>query len=513
MKNWKSRITGPSGFLPKSFFRRSLSCILFFVLLIVGLCLFAGVGILMLVNRAHGRSVTVHRHVVLIDQSGSVMGYPGPRELTRKTAQTLLLELRSTDIEHDDTISIDVFGAQRRRLVSETMLDTPDIGTRIDQAFNTIGSLGGTVFDQTLRDVFSETLSYNNVILITDGWPDPADGATEMDRFAYGNQLRTIAQEFAQRGTPISVLLTGNFNRAQWLPVWQDVGDITGGVVLEIKTVADLSMLSGHFVVKLLPSATPTLSPPTPSPAPTATVIPSPTPTPEPTKTAPPTVAPTLPPATATAIPTRPIASSTPLAPIILVVTATPVPVPTEIAPATLTARVWSVATTFARIGLCGVVFLFVSIVLTASRVTGRRRRRCAASAPILADAGQLDICSVELETSGEMKRVDLKTYVLGEVLMIGHGPQCDIDLNGIDQMIPVTGIVPAQSRPDHVMAALTFTQHGPLIEGRAVQLCVDGQVVHQHLLFDGDMVYIDRYAIYYTNFFRHAPPTDPTLN
>ena len=134
MKNWKSRITGPSGFLPKSFFRRSLSCILFFVLLIVGLCLFAGVGILMLVNRAHGRSVTVHRHVVLIDQSGSVMGYPGPRELTRKTAQTLLLELRSTDIEHDDTISIDVFGAQRRRLVSETMLDTPDIGTRIDRA-------------------------------------------------------------------------------------------------------------------------------------------------------------------------------------------------------------------------------------------------------------------------------------------------------------------------------------------------------------------------------------------
>lgn len=207
--------------------------------------------------------------------------------------------------------------------------------------------------------------------------------------------------------------------------------------------------------------------------------------------------------------------TSVPLQPIILIVTATPSIAATDAPLAPFVARLESAALTVVRVGLCGIVFLFVSIVLTASRVAGRRRRyrQTPVSRPV-ADKGHLDICSAELETTGEMKRVELEPYVMGEILTVGQGAQFGIDLCGVGSA-PLDSDAHAElpSTHDVTLAALIFTPRGPVIEGRAAPLCVEGQVVAQHLFFDGDVVYLDRYAIFYTNFFRRAPPDELGIN
>lgn len=109
----------------------------------------------------------------------------------------------------------------------------------------------------------------------------------------------------------------------------------------------------------------------------------------------------------------------------------------------------------------------------------------------ISADEGILEIYDPEKDA---VQRIEMQVLGPGEVKTIGSHPQCAICLD--DEAGP----------GEH--AALIMTPRGPLIESRGAALWCGGRKVKQHLLFDGDHLYLGRFVLYYHNFFRqrHAP-------
>jgi len=111
----------------------------------------------------------------------------------------------------------------------------------------------------------------------------------------------------------------------------------------------------------------------------------------------------------------------------------------------------------------------------------------------IAGDEGILEIYDPEKDA---VQRIEMDTLRLGEVKTIGSDPRCAIYLD--DDAEP------------RERAALIMTPGGPLIESRGGALWCAGRKVKQHLLFDGDHLYLGRFVLYYHNFFRprHAPGT-----
>jgi len=101
-------------------------------------------------------------------------------------------------------------------------------------------------------------------------------------------------------------------------------------------------------------------------------------------------------------------------------------------------------------------------------------------------DDGVLEICDSK---AGDTLRVELRDLGLGEVWSIGNTPQCKIRV-GCE-----TG--------NEELGVLILTSEGPLIRTHGAPLWYDDAPVKEHLLFDGDDVYLGQFVLNYQNFFR----------
>ena len=174
----------------------------------------------------------------------------------------------------------------------------------------------------------------------------------------------------------------------------------------------------------------------------------------------------------------------------------TPVPQPTEPAQPNPVSTVSSVEAIL-RIG--GIACAGMLLVLTISGIAVARarnaaRRRQRQSLQTSADQGCIEVYDAERGEDGII-RVPLQNRAVGELIYLGSGKDCDVLLD--------TGKATSDTE---VMAVLKLTPAGPLIESRAHQLTFEGQPVLQHLLFDGDVLHLDRFVLYYHNFFRPRP-------
>jgi hypothetical protein len=335
---------------------------------LLALIALACVGLFALVRSV--QAATPRHVVLLIDQSASVLNQVATRSLVRETALATLKRQHTLD-RSSRAVEVRFFGTQATTIISAEVAAT---ATLLDAAFEQSTSLGGTAFLTVLTDLLDDPSSNADVILITDGIPDPVE-----EVIAYRAQMRALAQQFAQRHIVVSALLIGSAPRGEWLAMWQDFTAITGGLAREIRSADEVAS-----AVQALP-----FTAPTPTPRPTATRRPTPVPSPTtwPTPTATATLLPIIKPTIATA----PAASVSPW-PWVLVV-----------------------------IGGLGVVGgIGVLIAMT--------RQPAPPALPPLHDEGTLEIFDPDRETS---QRADLHTMALGEVWGIGGDVQCRLHVEG----------------------------------------------------------------------------------
>jgi len=145
-------------------------------------------------------------------------------------------------------------------------------------------------------------------------------------------------------------------------------------------------------------------------------------------------------------------------------------------------------------IACAGMLLVLTISGIAVARARNAARRRQRQSLQTSADQGCIEVYDAERGEDGII-RVPLQNRAVGELIYLGSGKDCDVLLD--------TG--KATSDAD-VMAVLKLTPTGPLIESRAHQIIFEGQPVLQHLLFDGDVLHLDRFVLYYHNFFRPRP-------
>ena len=459
---------------------------LLLILAAVLLCVLAAVGVAALVRQSSAQAAGAGRQfVVLVDQSNSVTANPPVRALATQVTVELITQMH----EHaslNDVVSLVLFGTRMSVAVTPTALADVTLITRTQAALSANQSMGGTA----LADVLSNTLGLlpatTDVILVSDGAPSLTNESSQVERDAYAARLRALAAEYAQRHITLSILLIGP-DAHVWAPMWQEVagtdgGAFANGIYIEIASADDLAMLaraSAQLMVSLAPSPTPL---PTATPQPTHTSVPSAT----------------LPPATAMA---TAVLATTP--------TAAPISAATERAAASVTPTFAATAVAMtetlgsaapgvswgavaAGAGLC-----VVGVLIVRGSRRANRRAKAAAAQPAPADEGVVEV--YDAETDG-VERVELRGLAVGEVWLIGSGPQCQIHL---DCEVVKGGTETGE------LAALMVTEEGPRIESRGVPMYFDGRAVQVHRLFDGDHLYLDRFVLYYHNFFRQRVALD----
>jgi hypothetical protein len=196
--------------------------------------------------------------------------------------------------------------------------------------------------------------------------------------------------------------------------------------------------------------------------------LPSPTPTPLPSPTALPT----------TSMPLSLIPSPTSPSP-----AETPAPqVTSTSSPATAAAhkpRSYLIAWPVILIG--GIVLAGIIALVCRARV----KRPPAKELPV-GDNGALEVCDTQ---TGDVERIELSELGLGEVWGIGNSPNCRIHAG--------------REMGEEEYAALILTPDGPVIKSRSKPIWFDDKPITEHLLFDGDDVFVGRFVLAYQNFFR----------
>jgi hypothetical protein len=379
---------------------------------LLALIALACVGLFALVRSV--QAATPRHVVLLIDQSASVLNQPALRSLARDAALAVLDRLHQSD-RSARVVEVRFFGTRATTVISAEVAAT---ATLLDAAFEQSTSLGGTAFLTVLTDLLDDPSSNADVILITDGIPDPVEDAT-----AYRAQMNALAQQFAQRNIVVSALLIGSAPRGEWLTMWLDFTSITGGLAREIRSSDEVAP-----AVQALPFIAPT-----PTPQPTATLNPTPVPS--------------------------PTASHTPTA------IATPLPIikPTTANPPVTNAAPWPWV--LLLIGTVGVIGGLGAIAYMA-------RKPEPPALPPLHDEGTLEIFDPDRETS---QRADLHTMALGEVWGIGGDVQCRLHVEGAEPIEQAALIM----TPDGPLLEARAT---PLTwEGRTIQshLLFDGDELY----------------------------------
>lgn len=435
------------------------------ILMLVVLCALAAIGVAALMRGtqpAHAQGpVSARQYVILVDRSNSVMNNSPVRSLTTQTTLQLIQQLREQAIAVD-TVSVVLFGNRMSAVITPTALEDDKLAARVQAVLAADRSMGGTLVADALSNTLKAYPAATDVILITDGVPSLANESSVTERAAYTTRLHEIAADYAQRRVTLTTLLIGSTS-GDWASVWQVIADTTGGVYAKISTAANLPNL-GRIEQRLTP---------TPQQA-TETPVLS-TATQQATNT--PVLAKTPVPVTAAIQAAQPVETVIPTAS-----SNVSVPARTTQAPSTPWAAI------AAGVGFC------LLLVLLLVRAIRRPRAIPPQSAPV--DGGVLEKYDAETD---DVERVELSGLGLGEVWLIGPGPQCQIHLNG------------ARDAQD-IQAALTMTEDGPVVESRGVPMYVEGRAVQAHRLFDGDHLYLDRFVLYYHNFFRQRVALDEEL-
>ena len=344
-------------------------CLILLMLFVMLAC----VGLFALVQSA--RAATPRQLVLLIDQSTSVLNQPATRSLVHDAAFAALDRLQQPE-RSAHAVEVRFFGASATTVITAA---TPSLVSQLETAFAQSPALGGTAFLSVFTELFDTPSAKADVILITDGIPDPVENAT-----AYRSQMRVLAQQFAQQDIVVSALLVGSPERSQWLAMWQDFTAITGGVTREIRSADDISS-----AVAALPFTAPA---PTPTPFPTAIPVP--------TRTSSPTAMPVSTP-TATLLPTvKPTTMQPP--------------------PATTPPWPWVLLLVGTLVVMGGLGALAVMA----------HRPAAPPPAPPLCDEGTLEIFDPDREAA---QSADLHTMALGEVWGIGGAVQCRLHVEGAE--------------------------------------------------------------------------------
>jgi hypothetical protein len=463
---------------------RLIGCFVLALLIVAAMCALAAFGVLSLARPAHAAtpSPPARAYVLLVDQSGSVAHYDYTRNLAREITLAAVEQLRAAG-SAGDTLEVIFFGAQPTSAISPTLLHDEQLIPHIQAAFARSRALGATLFDQAFELVLRDGREGAIVIVISDGLPEDATLRTAAERASYRARLAEQANRFARRRMSLFFVLLGAEPR-EWPALWEPLTGETGGRVIGIRSRSQVQE-TARWLIQIIhdraarPSdetAAPTATLPGPSPAPTRP-LPAQTPrNPMATLTA------------ATSVAIEDVADQ-PFVPAVQAA-GTPPPAATTEAPTpagedgtwmTILAGVLRMC----LVSLAGLCVVAGAVVLLAGAALRRRRTRLD-QAPSPADEGCLEIYDPETD---EVQRVDLRPHTVGEILTIGSGAGCDIQLD------IHTG--------EGVMAAITFTPNGPRIESREAPLYFDGRNVRQHLLFDNDVLYLDRFVFYYHNFFR----------
>lgn len=438
------------------------------ILMLVVLCALAAIGVAALVRGTHPahaqEPVSAREYVILVDRSNSVMNSSPVQSLTTQTTLQLIQQLREHAIAAD-TVSVVLFGNRMSTVVTPTALEDDKLAARVQALLVADRSMGGTLVADALSNTLKAYPVATDVILVTDGIPSLANESSVTERTTYTARLREIAADYAQRHVTLTTLLVGSTN-GDWASVWRVIADTTGGVYAEIATAADLLPDLGRIEQRLTPTPTPQRATETPA---------SPTATRQATSMTAPAKTPV--PVTAAVQATQPVGTVIPTA-----TSNVSVPAGTTQVPSTPWAAI------VAGVGIC----LLLALLLV--RAIRRPKAIPPQSAPV--DGGVLEKYDAETD---DVERVELSGLGLGEVWLIGPGPQCQIHLNG------------ARDGQD-VQAALTMTEDGPIVESRGVPMYVEGRAVQTHRLFDGDHLYLDRFVLYYHNFFRQRVALDEEL-
>ncbi len=134
---------------------------------------------------------------------------------------------------------------------------------------------------------------------------------------------------------------------------------------------------------------------------------------------------------------------------------------------------------------LIGCIILAITIGLIVIRRAPRSAPSQKKQAPG-GDEGSLEICDTQ---TGDVQRIELSELGLGEVWGIGNSPNCRIHAG--------------RETGEEEYAALVLTPDGPMIKSRGKPIWFDDNPITEHLLFDGDDIYVGRFVLGYQNFFR----------
>lgn len=356
---------------------------------IVAVMALACLGLLMLVTgrvQAAPLNANPREVAVVIDQSGSIVNRVDNQALMRDLAQHAVERWRR-NAGPDHTVRVLAFGARLTTVISSTSLSDPSLDSRLTRFFDQSTSLGGTAYVPVLSALLTDIPTGFDVILITDGVPDPAG-----DPAVYAGQLRDVSQQYAQRGIGTAVFLVGTAERALWLPMWRDFAQQTQGSMVEVKSADEITRAIEALPVIALTN-TPAPLPTTPSPTPTSR------PTLTPTSTPPPSPLPSPGP--------PPAPSSEPVIPWALMVLG----------------GAWVVA-----------MIDFVAMLL---------KSRATAPQPIKVTAGDDGVLEVLDPDHDAWQRIALHNMAVGEVWLIGHAEHCQIRLDEVADEVAAIVMTP----------------------------------------------------------------------
>ena len=512
---------------------RKLGCGMFLLLLVVIACIAALVwGIVGNMRGAHAQphhfqDAPPKTILVLVDTSGSVMQSPQARRAALDS--TILLSNQLSRQQPTAQLALVWFGAQTQPDTIIRLDAGTTISRQIQTAFAHMADLGASRFEVALQFALAQSPTPQDVVLITDGLPDPINQSDVAGQQAYAELLRTLAARLHEHGARVSVLLTSAAAGDAWMPVWREIAASTKGMYAPVYDPTALAQLT-DAVQRLQPAPTAT-SLPTPTARPTVT--PSPTATMRPTATVlpSPTIQPTTIPLAAASIATHSPALPNQLPPTGLQPTPMPNVQPnSRSAPTPLMQRIsnWWQNTLWPRNGNIGIIVVGFGLVMLALLAVRQRRRARHTTPRVLeaADEGIIEITplppgnNVGYESMDSL-RIDLHPYTVGEVLLIGNTPGSQFRLpseqttqSQVELLAPIE-------------VAIALTSRGPLIEARQGSARWDGRTVRQHELFDGDALTLAAYRTHtaeqvgntsptfnyllsYQNFFRQRPDTSP---
>ncbi|MFC1464719.1 MAG: VWA domain-containing protein [Candidatus Brachytrichaceae bacterium NZ_4S206] len=483
---------------------RLIGCIALALALMAALCALAAFGALALVRPAYAEPP--QRYLLFVDQSGSVATYTPTRTLARDITQAFVRELRLQG-DAEDTLELVFFGAQPRPVISPTRLSDAQLDARILEAFARSYALGGTRFDLAFALALERGQAGDVVIVISDGVPEIGAPLVGQTRQAHVAMLKRQAEQFAARRIPLFLCLL-NREPPEWSALWSGLAGLTGGTSFVVRDATDARQAAQMVVAagRIVEQATPTLTP-TASPSATETPVPSMTPS-----------------ATPSPVPTTSMPTSTSAAASSVVQT-TPAPTAVAVLEAERASRFDPSALALACLAGLGSVCALAFVAILGGFVVARRglARAHAAMSHTPADEGCLEIYDPETDV---VQRVELRSHAVGEVLTLGRAPGCTIRLDAdpsdahgasgcaFDSFAdgsPLPAVAPVDAAYDDVpMAALVLAPDGPRLESRGAPLYFDGRSVRQHLLFDNDVLYLDRFVLYYHNFFRQRAVDEP---